>query len=400
MVATQELMNRCADMRLRADDGTIIPCCRYNCLSTCTVLRELAESMDVQPGQEFEVPVPNVPSLPLRLAVESLHGLRCPTTLSLDEVKETLHGLDVLGCTCLDFLLLDRAWSLVQKAPLDVFTSFAPHFLQSKTYQLPCLKELVRRMPLWTDFQDWLSAWSDLDATLAKVMVANLVKFYPACTVLLTIFDELPNAAMTETTLLELIGLAHTDVFYHPEDVRLILQRVVNVFTVRHWSPVVLGALKTFLGGLKCYEVAPSMANDVHGSVVTFEATPHASVRITFDSRPATPKTMVVAPWLRLEYTLSTGHIHPILRLWKLDAMARKCQNVQLRITATSGTVTHTDVWYTWDDIDPRDVLTVNSADSMQGSQAALSRTLMSPSLRAVRLDVYYGRLSILREPF
>lgn len=104
------LLESCADAVLRTDDGTDIPCCRYNILKTCSILKDLVDNfaLDTDAAGRCILPVPNTKPAKLQLAMKLVHGVQAIDSLSLEEVALACDGLALLGCSALDELLMDR----------------------------------------------------------------------------------------------------------------------------------------------------------------------------------------------------------------------------------------------------------------------------------------------------
>ena len=405
--AIRVLLLECSDLVVRADEDGDIPCCKYTCLAACSVIREVAQAtaLETTPDGKAVVPFPGVPARPLRVALDVLHEVRAVGSLSLEEVDDAMRGMDVMGCASHADRLLARAWLLASRGALACVTDRAPIFLRSDAYRFLCVSHLVSSMPLWPDFAAWLDSEAvDLDPGLAKFMCAQLIKFFPPGILVMALLDALPSRCLTASLVLEMVGTAYTGVYYHPWDIRVVVHAVILLFAAKGWEPALCGMLRTMEDGLKNYEVAPTAASVIHGSVVTFDASPMASVVLVVEERLRRPRAIRVAPWVRAEVDPLTGQVGVWVVMNRLDRMARTARGMQLRVTAVAGPANSqvADVWYLWEYgtlHNPADEVSLSTADTVIGSHVALAGVVRSPSLSIVRVDLFYAPTSIMASP-
>ena len=231
------LLESCADAVLRTDDGTDIPCCRYNILKTCSILKDLVDNfaLDTDAAGRCILPVPNTKPAKLQLAMKLVHGVQAIDSLSLEEVALACDGLALLGCSALDELLMDRLSDcLANASDPALIKEHLQKLLHSEQHRQTALTRLVVLCPLWTEFKDMFLAMP-MTVDLARFALKSLVKFYPADLVFEALLNSLPTHGLTPTHCFELFGDIGTGVYFHPEDVRATLDALTDMFEYKGW---------------------------------------------------------------------------------------------------------------------------------------------------------------------
>lgn len=404
-MASRELLAQCADAVVCTSNGTHIPVSKYTCMASCPLLRELMDATTLEKTADGKViiPIPGTDSSCLQLTLEIIHGVRLVPSLSLAEVLSVLSGTSFLGCIAMEDALMDRLWSLMSCASITLVREHAGTLLRSPNHGVKMLSLLIRLMPLWKDFRTFLEAdYVAMDAELAVFMGSQLVKFFPPATVLCALVDLLPRASLTQSTLLKLVGLPGSGVYFHPRETTAMISMMLNYFGAKRWDPSVEACFRTLMDASRRYEAVPHAASVINGSVFMYDGAPTSSAYLAIDRRLTTTKTVRVCPWLRVVINPGTGHIQLWLRPYKMDEMSRVARNIQLRLTAGhSAEMDNVDVWYEWHNVSvtPSTVLTVASVNRSTGSHSAFHEAVRSSSLKSLRLDVFYGALSALDNP-
>jgi hypothetical protein len=253
-------------------------------------------------------------------------------------------------------------------------------------------------LPYSLDSYDYL----DMDADLSIVVATSMVKFFPPATALSAIVDMLPRASMSPGILLKLAGIPGAGVYFHPRETVNLVSMLARYFGSKKWDTNIESCFRTLMDAYRQYEAVPHQASGVNGSVFMYDGAPTSSVLLSVDRRLTKPQTVRVCPWLRVMITPSTGHVHLWLRPHKVDEMARVATNFQVRLTAGhSLELDNVDVWYEWHNVNvmPHTLLSVATVNRSTGSHDAFHEAMRSSSLKSLRLDVFYGPLSVLDNP-
>lgn len=406
---TKTLLASCADAVVRTSDGKEFPASKFTCVSSCSVLRDLVECTKLKTTEDGRTifPVPHSSSSTVALVIDLLHNVRRPEDLQLKEMNEAFAGLDLFGCDHLHGRLLDQLWRLVERTD-EAIDDYALRLLQSPCHKMKCLSLLVKRMPLWSDFMQFLEDVVPLDAEMAVFLGSHLIKFFPPDQVIYTLLDLFPFKQLSPSLVYGLVGTLGSGVYYHPSEATRVLITVKAVLESRGWDAQVTEMLKTIVDGHRRYEVAPSIASKIHGTVFMYDGSPVASALLIFDSGEggwqsrATMRSITVTPWLRVHLRPS-GVLYAWLQPWKMDQASRMASAVQLRVTAApTGKKKDEvkDVWWTWDNLQPSRtmVLSTFTTQPQLGDLAAVQAIVRS-GVRSIRFDVHYGAKSILERP-
>lgn len=393
------LLQQCADAVILSGE-TSIPVSKFTCFTQCSVLRDLAEDVSFETTQDGKtiLPVPGIvdPSC-LQVTMDILHGILPIHTLTCAQCEAAFRGIEILGCpSTLTGAVMDRLWNALALSPARQYIAHAPKFLQSSKYRVRMLVQLVRFMPHWNAFRQFLENYDDMNLDLAVCMASKLVEFYPPVPVILTLLDHLPRDF---NTVAQLLGVDGRGIYFHPRESIQVLTHVMHAYP---WEPATKSIFAMMLDAHKRYEVAPHSVATLHGTVFTYEGNAAASALLHFDRPLSRHRCLVVTPWLTVD-VYPTGRVLAGLAPWKIDTMAHMAPGVQVRLTAShrDGNVVE-DVWYEWGQrVTPDTYLqTTRNVTRRMGDVAKFEHLMRHASLRSLRIDVFYGLASILDRPF
>ena len=405
--ALKNLLGECADAVVRTSDWTDIPCCKFTCLSSCSVLRDLIEACDpaalhTTPDGKLIIPVPGISTNALKLAIDLVHGLSNARDLSLEDTLLAYTGLDVLGCHTLNDDLDTQLWALVSPLPLAGIKQHMGRLLRSLRHRDQVLNMLVRLAPLWKDVKLLVEEELELDAKNVVWVAKELMRFFPPATVVCLLIDALPMVSRSSDIILQLVGIPESGSHYHPAEIVSLLKTVVRVFRSKKWDPLVMRCLNTFIESNRLCDVAPHKNSGVSGTTWMCDAEAMASAHLTFHKPLTRQRAIEVAPWLYIRVLPYSGHVMVTIIPWKLDEVGQQARNIQLRVTAGAGhSLDHPDVWYEWHNLTVTRAtqLSLSTVDHTFGSHEALHRAVRCSSLKSLRFDAFYGASSILDRP-
>ena len=398
-----DLLKECADMSVTADDGTAIPCCRFVVLKHSPVLRSLLEAVD---KDMTVVPVPGMTASELRNAIQTIHGIISPTTMTLPTVTAAMKGLDYLGCDELTHTLAERCWYLVKTSKdLKILGSHAETVLRynNNARAAEFLATTIPLAPLWEAQRAFLEEAVHLDADLAIALASALVQFYPPHTVLTGLLDMLPRAAMTLPVVVRLLGIDGAGDYFHPSETEELLDAVLSWASAKRWDDPWLGVLRTLRDAQRRCRAAPAVVSRIHGSVIEFEGSPTVSAYLRFSSPVNRIRTLTVAPWLFVEMHPYPGALSVCLTPSQLDDIPRHRRSLQMRITGTRrGIQPDAEVWYSWQfpNVGPHTMLRLTNAAHVLGDVDRLVDVVQCPALHSLRFDLFYSDKNVLEHPF
>lgn len=399
------LLAQCSDMVLRCTDGRCIPCSRFHLVSTCEVIRNVMDDAIVEKdGQgRYIIPFPNVDSTDLALAVDVLHGIRPVHSLPGHATPAALRGLEALGHSAgkLVTQLREHLWMVVQGGS---FVDIQPHineFVHLSSIRSAVLRALVTLCPHWRDFKAKVLGYIDMDFTLAVQLIPLLSRFFPAGPLFCAILDRLPTNVMTATKAITLFTAPNNATSYHPEEAIDAIEALAAKFERGEWDGVLLDFFKGVLAASRVYDVAPHVANNMHGSIVILENRPYTSCLLSiFDRKGLVVRKM--ASWLTLDINWATGFVNARILMHKLDDSRRPARNCQLRLTAYTGTgvaAESAEVWYSFVNLNPYMTYTIlDNSRAVGGCLDAFQAAVKSA--RRLRVDAFYGADNILEKPF
>lgn len=400
-----DLLASCADAVVRTSGGRDILCTRYTCMATCSVLRDLMDGVTLEqtPDGKTIIPVPAVEYETLELAIHLIHGVRLAALLSAAEVHRACKGMDVLGCTALEEVLMDRLWDLIgSHASLPLLREHADRLLQSQPHRRLVVRHALRMAPLWRDFRTRFLDGLEMGAPLALFLADTLTSFFPPPVVIRTLVQALPPASRTQDTLLKLAGLQHAGGCYHPAETESLLEVLTAAYAEGGWDPLVRAVFENLLEAQRAYVVAPASTAVLSGSAIHYDKVCTASVYL----RPvnmSSSRCRRITAWLRVLLNPTSGAI----QLWVTPGHLRglpacHTRDFQLRITAsTSRNERDVDVWYTWERVMLPHTATLSllNMTHCMGTVADLYAVVRSQHVRGLRFDLFYESFSALEEP-
>ncbi len=384
----RRLLEECADLFIVCDDGTKIPCSRFHVSTRCTVLRWVCEDTE----RTREIPVPQMHSRTLCLALDVVHDLRTLDDMDLPEIVAAMEGLDVLGAA-ID--TAPRVWALVKNRSIyDV----RPQLAQLMRSSVP-RNDIVTQMVVLAPSIDNVIASvrsCEPDFDMALYLLTTLVKMYPASILVKELLRAVPRLTIDQA-----ITLASVDaigVYAHPMEVRLIMRHIQDGFKdpdSSHWK-----FIRNMASALHVYDTAPLSTSTFHGSVISFHDAQSVSALMVLDGK-CPNRWINVARWLRL--SLHEDSFAATIKARAIDSTAKKARCLDLRVMAeTAGQ--RAEMLYTWSAPEwnpamPASTLTCSKSlgdplvfDSLVESGKFAKKMML-------RVDVFFGDTSALDVP-
>lgn len=411
-MSTASLLESCADMVLACSDGARIPCVRFQCLTTCDVIRHVMEDVALQKDERGRavVPFPGVDSGDLRAATEVLHDVRPVDQLGADDVPRALRGLRALGHDALTPKLLQRYWALVHAR--CSYTDLQPHvsdLVRAHGIRTDVLRRLVQLCPVWLDFSDHVLPDLDVTLELARWLLPLLTHFFPAGPLFVRVLDLLetqPLASVTPGGCLELFSDTRNASAYHPAEAMDAAAALADLFRARRWDASTLAFLEGLQVAGRVFDVAPYAANTMHGTIVLVEHMPTASLLLeVLPGRRRGGLSRKMAPWLWLWVDWDTGEVDARVTLARLDDGGRRASTCQVRLTAYGRDEEElAEVWHSAP-IMPTPVMlppfTLREHTRLAAGDEESLRGLVrgGDRLARLRVDLFYGQRSVLDKP-
>lgn len=427
LVSTQPADRRGIDADSTAvlafDDGTIVPCDRFVMRTFCEVVRRLLDSGGTTTTTDSRgrtvIPVPCQDPAPFWVAVDLLHGARLAWQLTAPEVLGAMRCMGYLGCASYDLALDARLWSLLgEAAPLADIIEHVPRLLRNPVMAAVTVRRLIRLRPLWAEFvRDVLEPLErgGLDQLIVGSLVVYAPNFFPPALVVDWALGVCPR--LTPDLALRLAS--HHGVMYHPAEVPAVLARLAELLERKAAGdgggagcegddkPLaggLAGLLRMSLASLGTYEAVPWAASRVHGSLVKYHDMPVASVCLALEPgsrRP--PRRLKLAPWLTLGFA-AEGRLEATFRPRRIDCTSSRCSALQLRVMCFDSSDAPrgrcAEAWMLFAGFDADDSFSLADARDVLGDLDAVETMLRERSARQLRLDFFFGRRSVLDNPF
>lgn len=405
-------------MVLRCGDGREIPCVRYECLVSCEVLQHLAEDVTLHKDARGRaiVPFPNVDSADLATAIQVIHGITPPGELDASSAPAALRGLHALGHRTLVAPVMQQLWAVLSVSSTDLARDAEPHvneLLHTASVRLDVLRALVRACPTWREFSERVMPHVRMDLDLARWLLGHLVKFFPAGPVFLCVLDSVPTSVLTPESALSLFTPPGA-VSYHPPEAMDVVRALADAMggtqntdthnaqnthngSTEAWVPSVLEFMRAMLAATQVYDIAPHVANSLHGTIVLLDRTPSASVLLTTDRRGSVSRKL--APWLWLHADWGAGAVDVRISLDRMDDMARRARRCHVRLTAYANAESE-EVWYVVSHVHPAlEFWGVRDGQVAAGSADSFAGAVRKPTMTRLRIDLFYGEHSPLDRP-
>ena len=396
-------------MVLRCSDGRCIPCVRYYCLASCEVISHVAEDTELPKDERGRciVPFPNVDSSDLALAVEVVHGARAVGTLDSTTAPAALRGLQALGHTALSLIMMEQLWCVVCGGS---FVEVQPHInelLHTESVRHKVLKKLAELLPTWPEFSSKVLGAVSMDAELASYLLRMLARFFPAGPLFRRVLDLLPISVLDSRTALSLFAGPMNASSYHPSEVVDVLDALARTFQLglatspARWDVSLLDFMRGLLTAGQVFDVAPHVANSMHGSIVLLERTPTASMLLLVHEKKGVVNRKM-APWISLHIDWATGVVDARITMSKLDDVGRSVQRCQARLSVYGGEDGRSgELWYVIDPVHPQ--LTFSLVDDGRygaGCVETFRSLARDGSSDRLRVDLFYGEHSVLEKAF
>jgi len=411
-VATRDMVDLYADIVFVCDPesqvtypliSNDIPACRFVCISTCSVIRDLLENVDIPLDpltHRRTIRLHGASVSRIQRALDIIHGIQEIDSFNYDDVLTCRRGMEFLGCTRYDQDLADRLYMTARAHPTqENFANIAaPILLEFPLLRLSTMNELMRRMPFWTEMRTYLKEHVHITRHLAKYLIPLLVKFYPASFVFQVLVENMQAASVSQDCIMELLGVAEIGIYFHPIEISDTLSFLVKIFKSNGWDTHTCNALQTLKLATYHYDAVPDIARCVQGSLVMYTTFPTCSVTLNVADRLVKVVKMRVAPWLNVTINPRTGTFGASINISKIDEMAHAAPHLQMRLMVFSKTEIG-EVWYDWVDIPDARSFPLESCDIVLGSHEKVRQVLMSESLHCIRIDFFYGNSSVLENP-
>lgn len=424
-----QLLLSCADMVLRCSDGRAIPCVRFHCLATCEAIRNLAEDAVLEKDERgrLVVPFPNVDSSDLAIAMDVVHGVLAVGELCAATAPAALRGLRALGNDALDEELVERLWEVTAAGSMLDVQPHLDDLLHTRSVRLAVLRRVAVLCPTWPDFRRRVLGGLAMDVDTATWLLRHLPQFYPAGLAFVAVLDALPPRVLDPATALRLLSAPCSAPHFHPAEALDAVHALARLFAREGWDAGQLDFMRSLLTAMRAFDVAPHVASDVHGSIVTITGAPAVSVLLTVRERRGGVCSRKMAPWLRLHVDWATGAVDARLSLRELASGVRggwRALGCEVRLTAyehwddgddgdggdrmdgEGGLVVArapatSELWYACQTTHPAGLLSLSEHGRYAAGDAdAFRAAVRSSALSRLRVDVFYARHSVLHKAF
>ena len=327
------LLRECADMHVICDDGTRIPCIRFQVAQACTILRWVTEDTS-----ERQVPFPGIPSRHLQLALDVVHNVSRLDSYDLESLDCAISGFRVLGCVSID--PSPRLWDLVCSRPIDVLRPRLAMLLRSPGVSRDSiLLRAVHLAPTVTDMLATVSACLP-DLALGTYLALTLAHMYPIS----RLVRHVISCVVPRCTLLDAMHIAGSiGIFTHPVEAADIMSFLRNEYDD---GTSVSNFVRAMSSALHVYDFAPLTASKFHGSVIMYHDAQSTSVMMTIDGL-APRRAVRACPWLTVHVNADDPSITVTIDHRRIDAAARSAKTMDLRVYVES-TNARGEIWYTW----------------------------------------------------
>jgi hypothetical protein len=450
------LREKCADLYVVAEDGQRIPCSKYLVLSSCKTLEtltlglsgvDITDDLDLSDEEVKEVCVP-FPSEPLRKALDVVHNTVDPLMLSLDEAESALRGMNYLDCPphlldtvahgmIMTLCTLSRPYHIhLRKVvsgieglydaqiPVDsqsqaelLATVFRnAHLLfSSRKNMRALLKMFLQQFPTWCGFKHHIlvplsESLGGIPVVTACDMIGILMTTFPLCLLIPEMLDVIAQP-LCEDHVAALLGIPGSGVYYHPGEMEIVIDKMETKLKAStepsetsccsssssSWMQV----LHNIKIGLQLYDAIPMNSMGITGSTLLFDHISMASVAIHCPLVLQTMLRLRAAPWLSIVLHPITGMLTVQLRLRRLDSVPRCATELQMRVVVMSSRVSAIgELWYVFNmPAGPPLQLVSTQATHVYGDENTVKSILSSTSLRWIRIDIFFGAVSVLKYP-
>lgn len=305
-----DLLAFSADAIVRCSDGVDIPISLFCALSSCSVLKDLAEGeMEMETEKGKRVLPLFMESPPILALMRVVHGgAGTLGALTAGRCGAVLEGARALGAALVERAVVDRMLYLAQRAAPDpeALELNMHHLLEDAATRLQAVELLPQAFPTFEAMRQALSRVAERAHGFTHCMVRDMLpalckRFVPHC-----IFVELlrlvpastldamkvcprggggrssapalsylPDAARTLLPLLQvmetLAGSRQVSLgaFFHPSEMALLLKSISALFAANGWDERLTRALMTVASSMLCYDAVPLSVMYTHGTVIS-----------------------------------------------------------------------------------------------------------------------------------
>lgn len=384
----RRLLQECADLHIVCDDGTRIPCSKYQ---TCSASQVVKWALETDP-QASELPFPTIPTRHLQLALDVIHGMASIEKYTLEEIDAADKGFDVLNA---NIDTAPRVWELVANAPIAVLLPRLAKLIRSP--EVNTKEVLARVIQLTPQFDDIMTAVThcEPDVETAVWLIRILSKFVPVA----PLFKHMLRV-MHNLTVLDAIKLvpAQLGVYMHPGEVADILRMLQNLplrdqSTSLHLSMFI----RAMSAGMHTFDAAPLSNASLHGTTLLYSDSPVTSTLLNIEGRPPTRR---VTKWLKLQ--MHAG-CEAFIKASNIDEMSQVARCMDVRLFVEVGQE-HAELWHCWraPDWNPYTEVSTMNCQNIRGDVTKfyqLINTGVFARRMRLRIDIYYARESALTHP-
>jgi hypothetical protein len=406
MVPSPALVEEYSDMVIACDDGVVIPCVRFSCVTSCSAIAHVVEDtlLDTDPKGRGIVPFPGVDSNVLGLALDIIHGIRNVEELSESDCVRALDGFGILGHELNKPAVLARLWGLSKNADLDLVMRHADELLHHDTVRTSVLRRLVVLRPVWSQFTTDVLSKLTLDLSLAVWILRVLPAFFAAGPLFAFVIDRVPETNLSLASIMKLVYAPESALHLHPGEVVDVMRAVMTKVRQCGLDSGVSSMLSALVSASVMFDAVPYSANKVYGTTVMLDGFPCASLLLSVDTPICVARKM--SPWLTMTVNKLDGILDLCVAPCKLDDPGRFARNFDIRVTAYSKTDTRTtpatqEVWFEAKDVDPNVQHRFSMANlgrpALLGCKDAMRAAVRESS--KIRVDVFYAKACVLHKP-
>ena len=382
---------------LAFDDGVRVPCDRFLVRSLCSVVRRLLEDAicDLDPRGRSVIPVPLLPSAPFWHAMDVLHGCVKIDTLDLPSLLGVAASFEFLGASAFDAIVDAQLWVALRPAGFEVLLAHVPRLLRNPTLAPAVVQHLIVTHPMWADFRERvLGALKDhADPAVLTAIMHYAPNYFPPALVANWVLDAWQGA---DAELVKLVS--HHGVMYHPCETPEVLRRVANAMG----DASLRALLKMACTSAQTFEGVPWTSGGARGSLLSYTDTSMVSVSVQLEPGRL-PSRVRAARWLRL-HLCQDGRLDVCFEPRRIEGQTSSCMQLRVMALDAPGLPVKecVEAWWMFDiqDDDGDEAYTLAHAVSTMGNVAGLTAMLRQQSVRQLRLDFFYGSVSVLDKPF
>lgn len=382
----RQLLEECADLHVVCDDGTRIPCSKYQTCSSCQVIKWALE-MD---PDVTELPIPTVASKRLQLALDVVHGMASLQDYDMDQLDEAEAGFDVLNA---QIDTAPRAWELVANAPIQVLLPRLSKLVRSPAVDIKAvLGRVICLTPLCDDIMHAVTM-CEPDVTTAQSLIRVLAKFVPPIVLLRHLYSIMHNL-----TLYDAIAILpmHLGVYLHPGEVAQLAKLLQGLPVKNHQDAAYAQFMRNMAAGLHTFDVGPLTCMTFNATTLMYSDSPVTSTSLHVEGR----SSRRITKWLKVD--MRTG-CEVFIKASHIDHMAQVARCLDVRLFVEVG-AQHAELWHCWTspDWNPTVEVSTMNCQHIRGDVAKfyslINAGTFARTLR-LRIDVYYAQHSALAVP-